>query len=486
MGDKSSFARSTQEQAVAAWINYCNQTRLDSLLRTFRNQDRNLSDALTSIDAAFKTIGREIIDRNRGGLKGMHGFIAEVAEEGIGNARSQIEGGGKVYEWVNDNGPADLLRRGVEIQQKFVAAGGRFGLGAVAAHLDSYPDFITNGGRYQLPADHFDVIRKLHAMPRTQAEIVLTRSGDGPSFKDWERVHAFFEEGSVPFASLEPSTLEYPDAQRGQYATTLNAEEESLRATDRRVREDAYRESRPSLQEGVSATLIAGAVEGATAMVLKVVEKRRAGKKLAQFSREDWAEIGGATAFGSMKGGIRGLSIYTLTNFTATPASVASSVVTAGFGIAQQAHNLRRGEIDELQFLESAEVIAIEAAVSALSSLVGQAVIPVPVLGAVLGNAVGTIMFKVTSDALSKREAALLECFAAEQRALDAQLAAEHRELLDQLDQTLSTYLDVLDRAFSPDPAVAFLGSIELVQQLGVPADEVLDSEQKILDYFTA
>ena len=42
--------------------------------------------------------------KGRGGQYGMHGFIAEVAECGIGNAREQIEGKALIYEWINDNG----------------------------------------------------------------------------------------------------------------------------------------------------------------------------------------------------------------------------------------------------------------------------------------------------------------------------------------------------------------------------------------------
>lgn len=49
----------------------------------------------------------------------MHGFIAEVAECGI-ESREQILGKAPKYIWINDNGPFDFVRDGIEIQQKFV------------------------------------------------------------------------------------------------------------------------------------------------------------------------------------------------------------------------------------------------------------------------------------------------------------------------------------------------------------------------------
>lgn len=203
MSDPLDLAKTSQEQAVVAWVNYLNQLRLDNLLSTFRQQDVNLKDALASVDEAIRKIDLEVVTANRGGVKGMHGFIAEVAEVGVGNARSHILGKGAVYQWVNDNGPVDLVRGGVAIQQKFVAAGGRFGLGAITEHLEKYPDFVSSGGKYQIPSDHFDVIRKLHDMPREEAATLLTRSGDGPSFRDWERVQAFFRKGSVGIETLD-------------------------------------------------------------------------------------------------------------------------------------------------------------------------------------------------------------------------------------------------------------------------------------------
>lgn len=218
--------------------------------------------------------------------------------------------------------------------------------------------------------------------------------------------------------------------------------------------------------------------------MLAVVEKRRAGTQLKDFTGEDWAEIAGDTGFGVAKGGVRGFSIYWLTNFTATSAAVASSIVTAAFGVAEQANKLRRGEIDELEFIENTELVCLETAISALSSAVGQALIPVPVLGAVIGNTVGIIMYKAVSSSLSEREAALITRYLGEQRALDEQLAAEYQELIEKLDASMSDYLEVLERAFSPDVEVALLGSVELALALGVASEEVLNSEEKVLAYF--
>lgn len=483
MSDAAEFLANTQEQAVASWVSYLNQLRIDNFLSALSQRDEHLQDALTSVDEAIRKIDLEVVAANRGGQRGMHGFIAEIAEVGIGNARKQILGQTADYEWVNDNGPVDLMRGSVEIQQKFVAAGGRFSLGAITEHLQKYPEYVHKGGKYQIPSDHFEMIQRLHALSPEEAS-KLTRSGDGPSLRDWQRVQTFFQTRSVGIESLEPSTLRYDEVQRDVYTSTMAAEKDSLRATDRSLRDDAYRQSRPSLGEGSTVALTAAVTAGGTAFVLAVFTRRRQGKRLKEFTGEDWLDIAGETGIGFGKGGVRGLSIYTLTNFTATSAAVASSIVTASFSIAEQANKLRRNEIDELEFIETSELIALEAAVRALSSFVGQAAIPIPILGAVIGNTVGIVMYKAVASSLTKREAALIERYLDEQRALDEQLATEYQALLEKLDQSMADYLGLLERAFSPDVQVAFVGSVALAAALGVAADDILDSEEKVDAYF--
>lgn len=484
MTDAAKLIQSNQEQAVAAWVDYLNQLRLTNLLDALGRNELNLHDAIASVDEALQRIDLEVVASNRGGLKGMHGFIAEVAEVGVGNARSQILGSGSPYKWVNNNGPADLLRNGVEIQQKFVAAGGNFSLGAVAEHLEKYPDFVKNGGKYQIPKGFFEDVHKLYTMSPEEASKELTRRGDGLSLRQWRQVHEFFDHGPVDIESLEPSHLEYREVQRGTYHSTLETEKESLHSTKQSTDHDAYEENAPSLHEAATVTVAAAAIQGGTTFVMAVTQKRREGKKLNEFTDDDWMEIAGDTGVGVVRGGIRGISIYALTNFTVTPAAVASAIVTAAFGIAEQANKLRRGEIDELQFIENSEIVALDVTVSALSSFVGQALIPVPVLGAVIGNTVGTVMYKAVSSSLSKREQELIAGYIEEQRVLDEQFAAEQQELIAQLEAGMSDYLDILERAFSPNVEVALDGSVELALALGVASEEVLDSDEKVRAYF--
>ena len=485
MIEAKKMIKNGQEQAVASWINYLNQVRLDRLMEALQKEELNLNEAMSTIGETLKTISRDIVNngKGRGGQYGMHGFIAEVAECGIGNAREQIEGKAPIYEWINDNGPEDLRRGATLIQQKFVNGGGHLSLQAIRMHLNAYPDFLDNGGVYQIPEDHYEKIKWLLSISEKEANKMPTSTGDF-SLKQWREVHEFFKNGDIPLDKVEPSKLKYSEVQKGTYEQTFSKEKDSLRKRNQERKEQAYNKSKPTLSEGAKATAAAAAIEGAMALCLGIAEKRKSGKKFNAFDEEDWKEIAATTGKGTLKGSIRGASIYTLTNFTATPAAVASAMVTATFGIAEQAYQLKQGNVNEQRFIENTEMLCLDASVSALSSFAGQVLIPVPVLGAVIGNTVGTMMYQIAKDNLSAREQKIFEEYAEAVRQLDVSLQDQYQEFVDEIGKDTKLFMELLNRAFAPDIRVAFEGSIDLAKSCGVPVDEILDSKEKIASYF--
>ena len=477
------IVKSSQEQAVAAWINYLNQVRLDRLVKALSKQNINLATAMETIENAFRTIKDEIVFRNRGGDKGMHGFIAEIAECGIGNARQQILGKASIYTWINDNGPDDLIRGAEAIQQKFVQSGGHLSLRAVAEHMHHYPEYLAEGYKYQIPKDHYEKIMVYLEMPAEVANKLPTSTGEF-SLRQWKEVHAFFKDNNIGPSKLEPSILEYGEVQQGTIGTTFDKEKDHLREVDQEQRDLAYQESKPTFAEGVKATAISAVIEGATTFVMAVYHKRKEGKKIKDFDQADWLEITGESGKGTFKGGIRGASIYLLTNFTATPATVASAITTAAFGVAEQAHLLRSGTINEAQFIENAEMLCLDASVSALSSFAGQVLIPVPVLGAVIGNAIGTMLYQIAKDSLSTKEKAIIEKYLKDISDFDDKLAEDYQQYVEQLNQCFAEYMELLTVAFNPEVEKALDGSVALAKYMGVPTGEILDSYDKITSYF--
>ena len=150
---------------------------------------------------------------------------------------------------------------------KFSNAGGHLSLQAVAAHLKKYPDFLKDGGVYEIPSDHYERIKWLLSIPENEANKMPTGTGEF-SLSQWKEVHEFFSDGNIPQDAIKPSRLAFPEVQRNTYEQTLGNEKDSLKERNQERREQAYQESKPSLQEGAKATLGAAAVEGGAVAVV--------------------------------------------------------------------------------------------------------------------------------------------------------------------------------------------------------------------------
>ena len=476
--DVAQIVKSTQEQGFAAWVDYLNQLRLNELLAKLAAQDINLEQALAELQK-MKTDIAALIASNRGGGKGMHGFLAEAAEAGIENARNLVKGLDAACKWINDNGPADLLRNGVEIQQKFVRAGGHFGLEAVKEHLEKYPNFLKNGGKYQLPKDFYQELKRLLAMSQEEAA-----KESASTYRLWKWVQEFFSESGITPDDLEPAVLDYAAAQKGKIDETAKNEEKNIRDEDQCRRDEAYKASKPTLKQGAQAAVVGAVAEGGMAFCLGVAKKRKQGKRLAEFTAEDWQEVGIDTAKGAGQGGVRGAAIYAMTNFTATPATVANALVTASFGVAAQAYQLQQGNITQEDFIVNSEVLCLDVSVSAVASMLGQTLIPVPVLGAIIGNMAGMFMYQIAKDYLSETEQVLIHNYRESFAALNKMLEERYQQLMAQLKKELAKYTSMLELAFDPNVNIAFDSSIALADYVGVAQDRVLRSKANIDNYF--
>ena len=164
-----------------------------------------------------------------------------------------------------------------------------------------------------------------------------------------------------------------------------------------------------TLKQGAYLSATAAALEGGTAFITGIIKKSALGKAISEFTKDDWLDISKDSGIGAIKGSTRGVTIYALTNYTATPAAVASSLCTASFGIAEEAYKFRKNLITKEEFLLNSQILCIEVSVSALSSILGHAIIPMPILGAVIGNTIGTFLYEIFKDNLTMKEKLLIE-----------------------------------------------------------------------------
>ncbi len=475
--------KSTQEQAVASWVTFLNQCRLDELVERLKLQDLNFENALSQLSELKAFIGdpSHILGSNLT----KHGEIAEHMQVNISNARNAIKGLAMEYTFdgVGRTAPEDYLKAGQQIQSKFYNGINNtlFGNHGLADHLSTYPDFVTNGGAYDIPKDQYEEMMRILDVFKKKPSHLSTSE-----YSLAKKIDAFLSESKLELGKdIKPAIVDYKQAQLNVADNTVAAEENNIRKTDKKQRVEAYEKSKPTLGEGLKVTGVSAAIEGGVSFCLAFAKKRKE-KKLSDFTEDDWKEIGISSGKGTVKGGIRGGAIYLLTNFTETPANVASAYVTASFGIASQVLSLERGDVSQEDFVINCETVCLDVGVSAIASLAGEVLIPIPILGAVIGNVVGEFAYELCKKQGAEYAQKIISNYNDEMSTLERELSIKFEQVVQHIKEQLQRFEDFEKMAFDEEVNKAFNGSIQFAYDLGVEDKKILHNIDQIDNYFMA
>ena len=423
-----------------------------------------------------------------GAMPTKHGEIAEHVQVEIGNAQRVMQHlrPNATFEGVGRTAPEDYLIDGLQVQSKFINNANR-SLDAVLGHMKDYPGFADKG-YYHIPKDQYEAIR----------EMMTNSSGEYSSRsirKCQEIIQQIEKETGKPFTEVvKPSISTYGEVQLGKIDDTLNNHETTFKIQhNEEVKSIQQKEIADTQQathikdatwgKAAQAGAISAVITGATMAGIKIYSKIHQGKKLTQFSLQDWKDVGYDFTVGGIKGGVSGTSIYWLTKKNVFSAPFAGAVTSTAIGVASLACQLRKGEISELEFSESANALSVEAGLSAVGAAIGQAVIPIPVLGAVIGTAVSKAALEISKYVIGKDERKLIEKMQRDYNDMISRLDAQCKKALQIMDDYFNQLGNYIDAALSPISVVRLYGSIELCRFLNVPENMIIH-DMKELDKF--
>ena len=184
-----------------------------------------------------------------------------------------------------------------------------------------------------------------------------------------------------------------------------------------------------------------------------------------------------------MKGGISGLGIYGLTKIGDFSAPFAGAMVSTAMGIASLIYDYRKGRISKSDLSECACALSVDAGLSAIGATIGQAVIPIPVLGAIIGTATAKASLEISKYVFGKNEAELIAQMQKEYDTLVQDLNAEAFVFIQQMDAYYARLDGYINSALSKESAARFYGSIELCHFLNVSENCIIHSIDE-LDVF--
>lgn len=409
----------TQEQATASWIGYLYSQRIYRIREAFNQQNVNLSEALKELNLLKLFVADK--EHILGNLSTKHGEIAEHCQVNISNARKLVNGLTPEYTFENVGrlAPEDYIKNGQFVQSKFYN-GSKGTIKAIIKHFATYPDFIKKGGSYEIPKDQFEEIKRILELYNSDKKYLLSK--ENMTLLKW--VFKMQDESGISFQNdVHGSVVSFDEVQVLAVDSTIDKEEQSVKDTDLDRRKEAVDLHKPSIEEGLEITIKSVLLEGGIKTILEYIRKRKEGKNIESFTADDWRDLGIEFGKGSIEGGVRGGTVYFLTNYTATPACIASAYVTASFGIFGMLDQYRKGNIDAATFTINCEAISLDTAISAMSSLAGPIIIPIPVLGTIIGNIVGEVIYSICKNKCSEAELQLIKN--------NRDRLAKHKEKLD-------------------------------------------------------
>lgn len=382
-------------QGIGGVADYVNQIRVDQYIENIHFQDMNLEGAINELNKAreFITSPEHIL----GNVKSKHGEIAEVFEVRFGNADKIIRGEDPNYSFdgVGRTAMEDYLKNNFPIQSKFVQS--NLSMDAVLDHFNKYPDFVSEGGSYCIPKDFYDQIQSWAKLSPEELSRLPSSEGGRLARNVMDRIKELEEKTGRNFQDIiEPAQVEYDQVQLNHAGNTIDAKEQEIIEVDGERREEYWKMAQASIKEGFKVAGISAAISAvlsfATSLLGSLKSKE---KKLNELTKEDWEDILKQTGIGAIKGGVSGGAIYAFTNCAGMSAPFAAALVSATLGIVSQAIKLGGHEISFDNFMCNILDLSIETAISGAGAAIGQALIPVPVIGAIIGSLVSTTVLSL-------------------------------------------------------------------------------------------
>lgn len=374
-----SFVSENSAQAEADCVNAINTIRLKELFAKLKEIDYRENNAKEEIAELKKEI-EQIISSNRGGQTGMHGFIGESCQVHIANVKSFLKGKKALHVLLDDNSMTDYKRGSQLIQQKACQSDNHLGLDHVKRHLEKYPEFISQGGIYQIPKDFY---QKFDMMRNTPPEIAAKfRKED---LRLWKVVHEFCE--ANPDIVIEPMEVSYRDIQAGNVNNTVSSVEKNTDEEFKKQKADAHNKYSPSAKELLKVSSISGLFEGSLNVALSAGMILKSGKKLKDFDKSDKIYILKQFAIGFLRGSVRAGITYLLTAFCKVSSTLASTITTALFTVAKHTYIfIKKGE-SKVDYIRELLIDLAEIALTALGAYIGKSIFKKnPLVGSLLGS----------------------------------------------------------------------------------------------------
>ena len=231
-----------------------------------------------------------------------------------------------------------------------------------------------------------------------------------------------------------------------------------------------------------------------TVITFAVLSKLSKGINIKSFTTEDWKEIVGAVSQYAILMDGQEYSVFIFMLYADyIDASVdylkklgvsdekCQAITQTSEQVKLLSNKMSTHTVSEVDYTEKCLWLLLEAMIKLLSTY------SILLLGdekAEFLDSVTTLAFEYGRYTLYKREQEILACYINNQYELDDLLSKKFTEYKEQLESQSELFNSFIDDAFSPNISDRLKSSVNIAIQAGVSADDILDSKEKIDDFF--
>ena len=156
-------------------------------------------------------------------------------------------------------------------------------------------------------------------------------------------------------------------------------------------------------------------------------------------------------------------------------------------GIGSLLRQYHAGEISGHEFVDMSQMVAMDAAIVGLASATGQVLIPVPVVGALVGSVAGKFVANAITETLGESEAELIAQLRAYEQSALAQLDEAYRAHIRRLDAYFGSLERLAEFAFdrSVNLDLRLTASARFAEIVGVPRELILRNTDDLDEFMT-
>ena len=476
-------SRIYEDQIIAGAVQQEIKDSEELLIQTVEQIERKAAQATIDADNAL-TSARTCVENVRdfisdptkilGNVTTKHGEVAEHIQVEIGNGQRIMDGlAPNASLDVGRTAPEDYLVDGIKVQSKFINSPKKT-LEAIIEHSQKYPFFTQEEGYYHCPKDYYEVLIKIAKGEKVEGlkdnTVRIIR----------EKIQLIETETGKSFSEIvKPGISTYDEVQLGRVGQTLDKYEEdfvqqradkqhSINEERKEELKEAQHITDPSWQEAAKFAAFSAAIQGLSAASIKVYQKVKGGKKIGNFSIEDWKDVGYDFAVNGAKGGISGAAIYGMTKVGGLSAPFAGAITSSTIGTAELLYSYKNGRISLEDFADCACALNVETGLVAVGSAIGQCAIPIPALGAIIGMAVTKSAIMVTKYVMGEQEKDLANKLQSRYNQAIAELDERYQEVWHAIEEYYGELGGFINAAMNKNVNRRLEGSINLCKILNV------------------